>query len=151
MALFNKNPNEVAYTGGKKHWADVIKNSGPGELLIWRQPEEDFNTNSTLIVMPGEEAIFIKGGTVEQTFENGTYKLSTNNYPFISRLRNAFTGGISTFNCVVYFVRTAHSVELRWGTETPIQVRDKVWGIRTDARVRAVYKVKIANSVQFLE
>lgn len=151
MGLFNKNPNEAAYTGGKKHWADVIKNSGPGELLIWRQPEEDFNTNSTLIVMPGEEAIFIKGGTVEQTFENGTYKLSTNNYPFISRLRNAFTGGISTFNCVVYFVRTAHSVELRWGTETPIQVRDKVWGIRTDARVRAVYKVKIANPVQFLE
>ena len=151
MALFNKNSNEAAFVGGKKHWADVIKNSGPGELLIWRQPEEDFNTNSTLIVMPGEEAIFIKGGTVEQTFENGTYKLSTNNYPFISRLRNAFTGGVSTFNCVVYFVRTAHSVELRWGTETPIQVRDKVWGIRTDARVRAVYKVQISNPVQFLE
>lgn len=151
MAIFKKNPNEVAYTGGKKHWADVIKNSGPGELLIWRQPEEDFNTNSTLIVMPGEEAIFIKGGTIEATFENGTYKLSTNNYPFISRLRNAFTGGISTFNCVVYFVRTAHSIELRWGTETPIQVRDKVWGIRTDARVRAIYKVKIANPGQFLE
>ena len=28
MALFSKNPNEVAYTGGKKHWTDVIKNSG---------------------------------------------------------------------------------------------------------------------------
>lgn len=42
MALFGKNPNEAAYTGGKKHWADVIKNTGPGELLIWRQPEEDF-------------------------------------------------------------------------------------------------------------
>ena len=65
MALFNKNPNEAAYVGGKKHWTDVIKNSGSGELLIWRQPEEDFNTNSTLVVMPGEEAIFIKGGTVE--------------------------------------------------------------------------------------
>ncbi len=118
MGLFNnKNPNETAFTGGKKHWADVIKNTGPGELLIWRQPEEDFNTNSTLIVMPGEEAIFIKGGTVEQTFENGTYKLSTENYPFISRLRNAFTGGISTFNCVVYFVRKAHSEEILWGTD----------------------------------
>lgn len=54
MALFNKNPNEAAYVGGKKHWTDVIKNSGSGELLIWRQPEEDFNTNSTLVVMPGE-------------------------------------------------------------------------------------------------
>lgn len=151
MGLFGKNPNEVAYTGGKKHWADVIKNTGPGELLIWRQPEEDFNTNSTLIVMPGEEAIFIKGGTVEQVFENGTYKLSTENYPFISRLRNAFTGGISTFNCVVYFVRKADSQEIRWGTETPIQVRDKIWGIRTDAKVRGAYKVRIENPVTFLE
>ncbi len=151
MSLFNKNPNEIAYTGGKKHWADVIKNTGPGELLIWRQPEEDFNTNSTLIVMPGEEAIFIKGGTVEQVFENGTYKLSTENYPFISRLRNAFTGGISTFNCVVYFVRKADSKEIRWGTDTPIQVRDKVWGVRTDARVRGAYKVRIENPVKFLE
>lgn len=151
MAWFAKNPNETAYTGGKKHWADVIKNTGPGELLIWRQPEEDFNTNSTLIVMPGEEAIFIKGGNIEEVFDNGTYKLSTENYPFISRLRNAFTGGISTFNCVVYFVRKADSKEIRWGTETPIQVRDKAWGIRTDARVRGAYKVRIENPAKFLE
>lgn len=151
MALFGRNPNETAYVGGIKHWTDVIKNSGSGELLIWRQPEEDFNTNSTLIVMPGEEAIFIKGGTVEQVFDNGTYKLSTENYPFISRLRNAFSGGISTFNCVVYFVRKADSQEIRWGTETPIQVRDKVWGIRTDAKVRGAYKVRIENPVTFLE
>ena len=151
MALFGKNPNEVAYTGGKKHWADVIKNTGPGELLIWKQPEEDFNTNSTLIVMPSEEAIFIKGGNIEEVFGNGTYKLSTENYPFISRLRNAFTGGISTFNCVVYFVRKADSQEIRWGTETPIQVRDKVWGIRTDARVRGAYKVRIENPAKLLE
>lgn len=101
MGLFSKNPNEVVYTGGKKHFTDVIKNTGDGNLLIWRQPEEDFNTNSTLIVMPGEEAIFVKGGNIEKTFEEGTYKLSTQNYPFISRLRNSLSGGISTFNCVV--------------------------------------------------
>lgn len=151
MGIFSKNPNETAYVGGKKHWTDVIKNSGPGELLIWRQPEEDFNTNSTLIVMPGEEAIFIKGGTVEEVFDNGTYKLSTENYPFISRLRNAFSGGVSTFNCVVYFVRKADSAEIRWGTDSPIQVRDKAYNIRTDARVRGAYKVRIENPSIFLE
>lgn len=150
MALFNKNPNETAYVGGKKHWADVIKNSGSGDLLIWRQPEEDFNTSSTLIVMPGEEAIFIKGGTVEQTFTNGTYKLSTENYPFISRLRNAMSGGISTFNCVVYFVRTAHSMEIRWGTDSPIQVRDKLLGIATKIKARGSYKVTVGNPELFL-
>lgn len=151
MGLFKKNPNEAAYYEGKKHFTDVIKNTGPANVLIWRQPEEDFNTNSTLIVMPGEKAIFIKGGTIEQVFENGTYKLSTENYPFISRLRNLLTGGISTFNCVVYFVRTSHSIEIRWGTDSPIQVRDKLLGIATKLRCRGSYKVAIDNPAKFLE
>lgn len=151
MSIFKKNPNEAAYVGGAKHWTDVIKNSGSADLLIWKQPEEDFNTNSTLIVMPGEEAIFVKGGVVEQVFENGTYKLSTENYPFISRLRNAFSGGISTFNCVVYFVRKAISKEINWGTASPIQVRDKVWGVRTEAKVRGAYQVQVDNAAVMLE
>lgn len=150
MPIF-KNENEVAYVGGRKHWTDVIKNSGSGELLIWRQPEEDFNINSTLIVMPGEEAIFIKGGNIEQIFESGTYRLSTENYPFISRLRNAFSGGVSTFSCVVYFVRKAISQEIYWGTSSPISVRDKKWNIVTNAKVRGSYKVRIDNARLFLE
>ena len=151
MSLFKKKSNESEFVGEKKHWVDVIKNSGPGDLLIWRQPEEDFNTNSTLVVMPGEEAIFVNQGVIEQVFENGTYQLSTNNYPFISRLRNAFSGGISTFNCIVYFVRKASSVEIKWGTDTPIQVRDKFLGIATKLRARGSYKIKIENSAKFLE
>ncbi|MCL2063377.1 MAG: SPFH domain-containing protein [Candidatus Cloacimonetes bacterium] len=150
MGIFTKNPNETAFAGGKKNWAEVIKNSGPGDLLIWRQPEEDFNTNSTLIVMPGEEAIFIKGGVIEQVFDNGSYKLSTENYPFISRLRNMFTGGISTFNCVVYFVKTTHSLEVKWGTTSPIQVRDKLLGIATKIRARGAYRIQVNNPQKFL-
>lgn len=150
MAIFKKNANESAFSGGKKNWTDVIKNTGPGELLLWKQPEEDFNTNSTLIVMPGEEAIFINSGTIEQTFENGTYKLSTRNYPFISRLRNAFSGGISVFNSVVYFVRKAHSMEIFWGTDSPVQVRDPKLMISTSVQARGSYKIKIENSGKFL-
>lgn len=151
MGLFNnKNSNEVAYVGGKKHFTDVIKNSGPGELLLWRQPEEDFNTNSTLVVMPGEEAVFIKGGNIEQIFSSGTYKLDTNNYPFISRLRNAFSGGVSTFNCVVYFIRKAVSMEIYWGTDSPIQVRDPIFQIACDVQARGSYKVVIEDAAKFL-
>lgn len=151
MTLF-RNPNETAYVDGRKHWTDVIKNTGNGEYLIWRQPEEDFNTNSTLVVMPGEAAIFVKSGVIEQVFQKeGTYKLSTDNYPFISRLRNAFSGGISTFNCVVYFVRKAHSVEILWGTDSPIQVRDKVLDVATKIRARGSYKVEVDNPEVFLK
>ena len=151
MGFFDKNKNEAAYVGGKKHWVDVIKNSGQGELMIWRQPEEDFNTNSTLIVMPGEEAIFVNRGNIEQVFESGTYKLSTENYPFISRLRNAFSGGISTFNCVVYFVRVASSRELLWGTDSPIQVRDPVYSIATSLRANGAYKLQVKDGGKFLK
>lgn len=151
MGLFGKNPNEVDYFGGKKHFIDVIKNRGDGEFLIWRQPEEDFNTKSKLIVMPGEQAIFVDGGNIVQTFDEGTYELTTNNYPFISRLKNSLSGGISTFNCVVYFFRKADSQELKWGTDDPIQVRDKVYRIRTDVKARGTYKVRIENPSLFLE
>jgi membrane protease subunit (stomatin/prohibitin family) len=150
MPIFRKNPNEAAYTEGKKHFTDVIKNTGPGDLLIWLNGEEDFNTNSTLIVAESEEALFFKDGVIEQVFAGGKYKLSTNNYPFISRLRNIMTGGISTFNCKVYFVRKAHSMEVNWGTDSPIQVRDPVQGIATSVQARGGYKIQIDDSKKFL-
>ncbi|MCD7775712.1 MAG: SPFH domain-containing protein [Clostridiales bacterium] len=150
MAIFKKNPNESAYPGGKKNFTNVIKNSGAGNLLIWRQPEEDFNTKSTLIVMPGEKAMFIKGGEIVQVFEHGNYTLSTENYPFISRLRNQLSGGISAFNCVVYFVRDADSHEIKWGTDAPLQVLDKAYNLNVKVGVRAIYKVRIENPALFL-
>ena len=151
MALFKRNPNEADYYGGKKHFIDVIKNNGANTYLFWRQPEEDFNTHSKLIVMPGETAIFVEGGNIVQQFSEGTYELTTNNYPFISRLKNALSGGISTFHCVIYFFKNADSMELKWGTDDPIQVRDKVYGIRTSVQARGSYKVRIENPALFLE
>ena len=138
-------------SSAKKNWTEVIKNDSPGDLLIWRHPEEDFNTNSTVIVMPGEAAIFVKSGIVEQVFENGTYKLSTQNYPFLTKLRTIFTGGVSVFNCVVYFVKTAHTTEIKWGTDSPIQVRDKLLGIATKLKARGAYRVCVGNPAKFLE
>lgn len=148
MSIF-KNDNEAAYVGGRKHWVDVIKNSGPGHLILWRQPEEDFNTNSTLVVMPGEEALFISEGKIVAVFNEGSYKLNTENYPFISRVKNAFSGGVSSFNCVVYFIKITDSQEIKWGTDTPIQVRDKAWGIIADVRARGAYKFRVSDSKQF--
>ena len=98
MALIPKNPNEVLYVGGKKHFQDVIKNGGGADALIFREMEEDFNTNSTLIVAPGEQAVFGKNGQIEYVFtESGKYTLSTENYPFLTRLKTMLTGGISKY------------------------------------------------------
>lgn len=150
MGLFQKNPNEVNYAGGKKHFADVIKNTSPVDTMIWLNPEEDFNNNSTLIVAESEEALFFQDGVIESVFTGGKYKLSTGNYPFLSRLRNSMTGGISTFNCKVYFVNKVHSIEVLWGTDTPVQVRDPIQGIATSVRARGAYRVQVKDSKKFL-
>lgn len=150
MSLFKKNQNESAFTGGKKHFLDVIKNSGNGNLLVYQCPEEDFNTGSTLIVQEGEQAIFLKDGITQNVFDAGRHVLSTDNYPFLSRIVNAFSGGISTFNCKVYFVRTASSMEILWGTASPIQVRDPVQMIMTSLRARGSLKISVCNGQTFL-
>lgn len=145
MGIF-RNDNEAGYVGGRKHFRDVIKNSGDRSLVIWRAPEEDFNDGSTLIVMPGEAALFLNGGRVEEVFrEPGTYTLSSENYPFLSRLRNMMTGGVSAYNCVVYFVRMADSAEIRWGTTSPLQVRDKVLGLSTKIVSHGSYRVVVRD------
>ena len=48
-------------------------------------------------------------------------------------------------------MRKAHSEEILWGTDSPIQVRDKMLGIATKLKARGAYKVQIDNPVKFLE
>lgn len=128
----------------------VIKNDGPGDVLAWKFTGEDFNTGSQLIVAESEEAIFVKDGIAEQIFDCGKYTLGTSNYPFISRLRNFMSGGVSAFNCKVYFINKVHKLELYWGTDTPIQLRDPVWKLQTSIRARGSYSIQVSNSKKFL-
>jgi membrane protease subunit (stomatin/prohibitin family) len=150
MSIFKKNPNEVNYPDGKKPFLSVIKNDGPADVLCWKVPTEDFNTNSQLIVAESEEALFFKDGIIEEIFQGGKYSLSTNNYPFISRLRTAFSGGISSFNCKVYYVSKAHKLELLWGTDRPIQMRDPVYNLQTSIKARGSYSIQVMEPKKLL-
>ncbi|BDR54208.1 membrane protein [Bombiscardovia apis] len=157
MALFETNPNEKQYVGGQKHFVEVLKNRSNNDTLIYKNPEEDFNNGSTLVVGPGEQAIFVNEGNIEQVFDTGSFALTTENYPFISRLRNALSGSVSSFHCLVYFVRTATSREIKWGTESPIKVYDKAYvdqfqgvGVETEVRARGAYRIRVTDAAVFL-
>lgn len=157
MAVFKRNSNEAAFADGEKHFVDVIKNRSDNDTLIFKNPEEDFNNGTTLVVGPGEKAIFVYQGTIEQIFDPGSYTLNSANYPFISRLRNSLSGGVSSFHSLVYFVRTATSREIKWGTQTPIKVYDKALsdqfqgiGVETEVRARGAYRIKVDDCGIFL-
>lgn len=143
MAFFPRNPNERRYPGGSKHAADIIKNEGQPGLIMWKSPLEDFNDHSILVVAESEAALFYQDGTVQGEFTAGRYELTTSNYPFLGRLRNALTGGISSYHCEVYFVRLADTPEIRWGTDTPIQLRDPVLHIATSVQARGALQLRV--------
>ena len=148
MALFGKNK-----PAAQKHSIiEVIKyDDAPNDVLIWKYPHEDFNTNTQLIVGPSQEAIFVKGGQVLGRFISGTYTLSTKNYPFIRALVGLATGGVSPFSCVVYYVNKVVSMGIDWGTDTPISIVDPVYNVPVDIRSYGDLSLRVENGQMLLE
>ena len=156
MAWF-KNKNESAYDRGQKTFLSVIKsdnNAGSygamsADDVFWKVPFEDFNIHSKLIVGESEDALFYKNGVILEVFSGGEYDLETNNYPFLSRIRNLLSDGISVYNARVYYINKAHKLDNRWGTDSAIQVVDKKYNIATSVMARGAYTLQIIDSKKF--
>lgn len=140
-------------TSAKHSIIEVLRydQDAPNGILVWKFPGEDFNTNTQLIVGPSQEAIFIKGGQVLGRFTSGTYKLDTKNYPFIRALVGLVTGGVSPFQCSVYYVNKVVSMGIEWGTDTPISVVDPIYHIPIDIRSYGDFSVQVENGHKLLE
>lgn len=129
---------------------NVIKNDAYGNMLCAKIPCEDFNIGSQLIVAEYEEALFVKDGIVEEVFKGGKYTLTTENYPFLTKLMSKLlTGGVSAYSCKVYYINKSHHLELKWGTSMPIRCIDPVWGIEVHVQGRGAYSVVVKDSKKF--
>lgn len=129
---------------------NVIKNNAMGNMLCYKVPYEDFNVGSQLIVAEYEEALFMKDGLVENSFGPGKYSLTTENYPFITKfMSKLLTGGVSAFNCKVYYINKSHHLELKWGTGSALRVLDPVWGIEMHVQARGAYTVAVKDGKKF--
>jgi membrane protease subunit (stomatin/prohibitin family) len=137
---------------------DVIKNetdalnggSGTKSVLAWKFSGEDFYDRSQLIVGEAEEAVLFRDGLALKVFPGGRHTLDTSNHPFLTPLRSRLSNGKNAFSCKVYFVNKDHKLELKWGTDTPIQVRDPVLRITTQVQARGSYSIQVADSKKFL-
>ena len=129
---------------------NVIKNDAYGNMLCAKIPCEDFNVGSQLIVAEYEEALFVKDGVIEEVFGAGKYTLTTENYPFLTKLMSKLlTGGVSAYSCKVYYINKSHHLELKWGTSMPIRCIDPVWGIEVHVQGRGAYSVVVKDSKKF--
>ena len=147
MAFWNRDKSSAQ----KHSIIEVIKYDGPNDILVWKFPNEDFNTHTQLIVGPSQEAIFVKGGQVLERFISGTYTLSTKNYPFIRSLVGLVTGGVSPFSCTVYYINKVVSMGIDWGTDTPISVVDPIYRVPIDIRSYGDFSLRVENGQKLME
>lgn len=114
--------------------------------LVWRFPryQNEIKNGAKLIVRPGQVAIFVSEGKLADTFESGTYELTTANLPILSTLKGWKYGFNSPFKAEVYFVSTRPVLDLKWGTPNPVMLRDPEFG---PIRIRAfgTYVLKAMN------
>ena len=143
MSIFNTEKEE------EKGLYSVIKNDRPFDELVWKAPIEDFNTNTQVIVMESEEALFVKDGIVVETLGGGRHTLNTANYPFIEKLQKVVSGGTSPYSCQIYFIDKAHKLELLWGTDSPIQMRDAEYNFAVGVRARGSYSIQVNDAKKF--
>lgn len=144
--LRGKNPD---YPNGKKPFFSIIKCEAEPDFLFWKVPYEDFNEGSKVIVDENQELLFYKNGVILESLSAGQYTLDTDNFPFLTPLRSVFTGGVSAYNCKVFYVNKAHSLDMNWGTDAPIQVVDRKYDIATKVKSRGAYTIQVNDAKKF--
>src|ERR1700678_1919161 len=134
-----------------KQFLDVIPwNETGGGLLAYRYPMEDMEiqNGAKLTVRDSQLAVFVNEGRVADVFAPGLYTLNTNTLPILTYLMNWDKAFKSPFKSDVYYFSSRLQTDQRWGTATPITIRDKEFGA---VRVRGygIYAYKIADPKLF--
>ncbi len=114
-----------------KQFIDVIQWTEENEdVLAWRYPMRDMEiqNGAKLTVRESQMAAFVNEGRVADVFAPGLYTLNTQTLPLLTNLMNWDKMFQSPFKSDVYFFSTRMKVNQRWGTATPITIRDKDFG-----------------------
>lgn len=129
---------------------EVIKYEGTPDMFAWKYPNEEIGTWSQLIVSESQEAILFKDGRAYDVFTSGRYTLETQNIPLLNKVINLPFGGESPFSAEIWFVNKVHSLDIKWGTPTPIQFQDPKYKVFVPIRSYGQFGVQIEDSKKFL-
>lgn len=119
--------------------------------LAWRFPryENEIKNGAELIVREGQRAVFVYRGQLADQFGPGHYQLVTENLPILSTLQGWKHGFQSPFRSEVYFINTRPVTDLRWGTPSPVTVRDPDFTM-VQVRANGLCVLRIADAEIFL-
>lgn len=129
---------------------EVVKYNGSPDVFAWKYPNEELGTWTQLIVSESQEAVLFKGGKALDVFQSGRHTLDTANIPFLNKIINLPFGGRSPFTAEVWYINKVHSLDIKWGTASPIQLQDPKYSVFVPVRAFGQFGMKIEDSKQFL-
>lgn len=136
-----------------KQFIGVIQWNEPAEgILAYRYPMQDMEIENggQLTVSESQMAAFVNEGTIADIFGPGLHTLNTRNLPLLTDLMNWDKAFESPFKSEVYFFSTRLQIDQKWGTSTPITVRDKEFGA-VRLRCYGIYSYRIADPRAFFK
>jgi membrane protease subunit (stomatin/prohibitin family) len=134
-----------------KQLIDVIQWTEADEtLLSYRYPMQDMEIQNggQLTVRESQMALFVNEGRIADVFGPGRYTLTTRNLPVLTDLMNWDKGFESPFKSDVYFYSVRMRLDQKWGTATPITIRDKEFGA-VRLRGYGIYSYRVADPRAF--
>ncbi|MCL1791086.1 MAG: SPFH domain-containing protein [Peptococcaceae bacterium] len=133
-----------------KHDEKIVKYDGSPDTLVWKHPDSELSTWTQLIVNESQEAILFKGGQALDLYAAGRHTLETANIPLLNRIIDLPFGGDSPFTAEVWFINKIHSLDVKWGTPTPIQLQDPKYKVFIPLRSFGQFGIQISDSRKFL-
>jgi membrane protease subunit (stomatin/prohibitin family) len=134
-----------------KQFIRVIEWNEPADgILAYRYPMQDLEIENggQLTVSESQMAAFVNEGKIADVFGPGLHTLNTRNLPLLTDLMNWDKAFESPFKSEVYFFSTRLQIDQKWGTATPITVRDKEFGA-VRLRCYGIYSYRIADPRAF--
>ena len=98
----------------------------PEDFLVWRHPDKSPVFGSQVIVSQSQQAAVLASGQLISILEPGSHTLETANFPGITTF---LQDGKNSFPFDIWFVNKVASTNFRWGTKTPLQIKDKEYGL----------------------
>lgn len=130
---------------------DVVKFDGDPSQLVWKFPSDNLRLGTQLVVKTSQIAFFVKGGQILDRFEPGTYTLNSNNIPLLTKLISLPFGGDTPFQAEVWFVNLVSKLDAPWGTATPLQVEDPIYGVVVPLRAFGQYGYQVTDPLLLLK
>ena len=130
---------------------EVIHHHGDINTFAWRYPNHHIRRWSQVIVNEAQEAVFVKDGLDFQVLKPGRHSLKSGNIPFIDRFISLFFGGESPFLAEIWFINKAHVLDIKWGTATPLQLRDPKYDVCFPVRAFGQFGLQIDDSIKFMQ